>query len=97
MSKAVEGNPNDAKALFNMGIFHLNAGKSEEAIAAFQKALVAEPTLNEANYHLGTLMVGQNKIPEAIQYLEKYLAANPNNPQNVTTAQGLLAALKPKK
>jgi Tfp pilus assembly protein PilF len=97
MSKAIEGNPNDAKALFNMGIFNLNAGKSEDAIAAFQKALAAEPTMVEANYHLGTLMVGQNKIPEAVQYLEKYLAANPNNPQNVATAQGLLAALKPKK
>lgn len=97
MSKAIEGNPNDAKALFNMGIFNLNAGKSEEAIASFQKALVADPAMMEASYHLGTLMVGQNKIPEAIQYLEKYLAGNPNNPQNVATAQGLLAALKPKK
>jgi tetratricopeptide (TPR) repeat protein len=97
MSKAVEGNPNDAKALFNLGIFNLNAGKSEEAIGAFQKALAADPAMVEATYHLGTLMVGQNKIPEAIQYLEKYLAGNPNNPQNVATAQGLLAALKPKK
>jgi tetratricopeptide (TPR) repeat protein len=97
MSKAVEGNPNDAKALFNMGIFNLNAGKSEEAIGAFQKALAVDPSMVEATYHLGTLMVGQNKIPEAIQYLEKYLAGNPNNPQNVATAQGLLAALKPKK
>src|SRR6266496_6321317 len=97
MSKAAGENPTDAKAQFNMGIFSLNAGKSEEAIAAFQKALAADPAMVDAYYHLGTLYVGQNKIPEAVQNLEKYLASNPTNPQNVATAQGLLAALKPKK
>jgi tetratricopeptide (TPR) repeat protein len=80
-----------------MGIFSLNAGKSDEAIAAFQKALAADPAMVDAYYHLGTLYVGQNKITEAVQSLEKYLASNPTNPQNVATAQGLLAALKPKK
>src|SRR5712691_5317281 len=97
MSKAAGENPADAKAQFNMGIFSLNAGKSEEAIAAFQKALAADPAMVDAYYHLGTLYVGQNKIPEAIQNLEKYLSSNPTNSQNVATAQGLLAALKPKK
>ena len=42
-------------------------------------------------------MVGQNKIPDAVQSLEKFLSMNPGNAQNVATAQGLLAALKPKK
>jgi len=97
MSKAAGDNPTDARAQFNMGIFSLNAGKSDEAIAAFQKALTADPTMVDAYYHLGTLYVGQNKITEAVQSLEKYLASNPTNPQNVATAQGLLAALKPKK
>ena len=97
MSKAAGENPADAKAQFNMGIFSLNAGKSEEAIAAFQKALAADPAMVDAYYHLGTLYVGQNKIPEAIQNLEKFLSSNPTNSQNVATAQGLLAALKPKK
>ena len=97
MAKAAGDNPNDARAQFNMGIFQLNAGKSEEAIAAFTKALTADPTMADAHYHLGTLYVGQNKIPEAVQSLEKYLSMNPGNAQNVATAQGLLAALKPKK
>jgi Tfp pilus assembly protein PilF len=97
MAKAAGDNPNDARAQFNMGIFQLNAGKSEEAIAAFTKALAADPALSDAYYHLGTLYVGQNKIPEAVQSLEKYLSMNPGNAQNVATAQGLLAALKPKK
>jgi Flp pilus assembly protein TadD len=97
MSKAAGDNPTDARAQFNMGIFQLNAGKAEEAIAAFNKALVADPTMADAYYHLGTLYVGQNKIPDAVQSLEKYLSMNPTNTANVATAQGLLAALKPKK
>ncbi len=97
MAKTAGENPADAKAQFNAGIFALNSGKSEEAIAAFQKAVAADPTLGEANYYLGTLMVGQNKVADAVQYLEKYLAMSPTNAQNKATAEGLLAALKPKK
>ena len=97
MAKTATENPEDAKAQFNMGVVYLNSGKSQEAIAAFQKVVAADPKMAEAYYHLGTLMVGQNKIAEAVGYLEKYLSMNPTNAQNVATAQGLLAALKPKK
>lgn len=95
MTKAAgEGDP---KAAFNLGIFYLNSGRSEEALQAFQKAEAGDATNAEVSYFLGTLLVGQNKIPEAIARLEKYLSMNPQNPQNVATAQGLLQALKPKK
>jgi tetratricopeptide (TPR) repeat protein len=97
MAKAAEGNPADAKTQFNLGIFNLNAGKSDEAIAAFQKAVAADPNMADAYFHLGTLMVGQNKVTEAVGYLEKYLAMSPTNAQNKATAEGLIAALKPKK
>ncbi len=96
LSKAAE-NPGDAKVQYTLGINLLNLGKSEEAIVALQKAVAADPTLSDAYYHLGTLMVGQNKVPEALQYLEKYLSMNPTNAQNKATAEGLIAALKPKK
>jgi len=97
MVQAATENPGDARTQYNMGVFHLNAGQSAEAIGAFEKAIAADPAMADAYYHLGTLMVGQNKIPEAISYLEKFLGMNPDNAQNVATAQGLLAALKPKK
>ena len=87
----------DAKVQFNLGVSYLNSGKGEEALAAFQKVVAAEPANPEPHYHIGTIFVGQNKIPEAIASLEKYLSMNPTNAQNVATAQGLLQALKPKK
>jgi len=87
----------DPKVQLRMAVSFLNAGKSEEALAAFQKVMAADPANPEPYYHVGTILVGQNKIPDAIASLEKYLAMNPPNPQNVATAQGLLQALKPKK
>jgi tetratricopeptide (TPR) repeat protein len=87
----------DPKVQFRMAVTFLNSGKSEEALAAFQKVMAADPANPEPYYHVGTILVGQNKIPDAITSLEKYLSMNPPNPQNVATAQGLLQALKPKK
>jgi tetratricopeptide (TPR) repeat protein len=94
IEKAAAGNPTDAKAQFNRGIFLLNANKNEEAIAAFEAAIKADPGTTEAYYRLGALMIGQGKIPESIALLEKYLSLNPTDAQNVATAQGLLKALK---
>jgi Flp pilus assembly protein TadD len=87
----------DPKVQFNLGVTFLNAGKGEEALAAFQKASAADPSNAEPYFYMGTVLVGQNKVPDAITNLEKYLSMNPANAQNVATAQGLLQALKPKK
>jgi tetratricopeptide (TPR) repeat protein len=94
MQKAAGENPADAKAQFNQGIFLLNAYKNEEAAAAFEAAIKADPGMAEAYYRLGTINVGQGKIPEAVANLEKYLSLNPTDAQNVATAQGLLKAMK---
>ena len=58
---------------------------------------VADASNPEPYFYMGTILVGQNKVPDAIASLEKYLTMNPQNAQNVATAQGLLQALKPKK
>jgi tetratricopeptide (TPR) repeat protein len=97
IAQAAAANQDDPKVQFSLGVFHLNAGRPEEATAAFQKAATLDPQNAEAHYHLGTLAVGQNKVADAVAHLEKYLSMNPQNPQNVATAQALLAALKPKK
>lgn len=94
LEKSAGANPQDAKAQFNRGIFLLNANKNEEAIAAFEAAIKADPNGAEAYFRLGALKIGQGKVPEAIANLEKYLSLNPTDAQNVSTAQGLLKALK---
>jgi tetratricopeptide (TPR) repeat protein len=97
LAKAAAENKSDPKVAFGVAVDLLNSGKTEEAMAAFQKVLEIDPNYADAYFHMGTLAVGQNKIPEAITHLEKYLSMSPANAQNVATAQGLLQALKPKK
>ncbi len=91
------GNGDDPKLVYNMGILALNSGKYDEAAAAFKKVEAADPTNADVQYHLATIALNQGKTDEAIGRLEKYLSMKPTNTQFVTTAQGLLTALKPKK
>jgi len=96
LAEAAASDEGNADVQYNLAINLMNENRIPEAIAALEKALAANPDLADARFHLGTLLVGQGKVPEAIENLEKYLATNPDNAQNVATAQGLIAALKPK-
>lgn len=86
----------DPRQLFNLALALLNAGKNEEAAAAFLKVEAADPTNAEAQYYLGTSALGQGRTEECITRLEKYLSLGPKNDQNKATAEGLIAALKKK-
>ena len=94
IERVLSQTPADAAGHINRGVLLLNSGRNEEAQKAFEDALAMDPSAAEAHYFLGTIMVGQGKVPEAIEHLEAYLATNPENTQYVTTAEGLLEALK---
>jgi tetratricopeptide (TPR) repeat protein len=97
LGKAAAAFPEDGKVQFANGWALFASGQAAEAEAAFKKAEALDATNAEIQYFLGTIAVGQNKIPDAVAHLEKYVSMNPTNPVNLATAQGLLAALKPKK
>ena len=94
LDEALAANPDQPKLQYERGILLIKAQKVPEATEALEKALGGDPTLTDAHYFLGTLLVNQGKVPEAIEHFEAYLASNPENPQNVETAKGLLQALK---
>ena len=56
------------------------AGKYEEAIAEWKKALELSPNDDKAHHNLGLLLVSQGKFEEAIPHFEKTLAINPRYP-----------------
>lgn len=90
------GESGDPSVLFSQAAMLLNAGKLDEAAAAFKKVEAADPSNAEVHYHLATIALNQGKTDECVARLEKYVAANPKNATNLATAQGLLAALKKK-
>lgn len=97
MAKAQVAGEGNAHVQYSTGVMHINAGKHEEAAAAFKKAIAIDPSHAESYYHLGTIALNQNNMADAISHLEKYLSLKPTNTQNVATAQGLIKALKPAK
>jgi tetratricopeptide (TPR) repeat protein len=90
-------NPQDVEGQFLYGVILFNTAKQAEAQGVFAKVMELDASNNDVHYYLGMILVGQNKVPEALASLEKYLASNPTDPIALQTAQGLVAALKPKK
>lgn len=86
-------NPREAAVnYFNMGVTFINAGRSNEAIEALEKAVKADPRMAEAYYQLGLTLLGANRIEEAVEQLKKYLEVAPNGP-NAEVAKQLIDQL----
>ena len=61
-----------------MGITLQGTNKSEEAMAAFKKALSIAPNFAEAINNMGNILKDQNKIEEATKAFEKALSIKPD-------------------
>jgi tetratricopeptide (TPR) repeat protein len=94
--------PSAAKQYFNLGAVLTNAGKTEEANAAFDKAIATDPKYAEAYYQKGVNLLATAKLdektgmaiasPEVSADLQKYLELAPNGP-NAQAAKDLLTSL----
>jgi len=73
-----------------------NLGKSDEAQAAFLKAVELDPANAEPHFYLGSLAVSANDVPKAVAHFEKYVSLAPANAPNLAAAKSLLETLKKK-
>ena len=77
--KAVETQPEDEDAHFNLGIALARAGKTDEAKKAYERALEIFPDYAEVHNNLGNLLMKEGKFPEAIEHFKKSIATMPEN------------------
>jgi Flp pilus assembly protein TadD len=96
IKEAESQNSESASVQFNLGVYFINAQQLDEAEAAFKKAQTLDPSNTEVLFHLATIALNKGDTAGAVTLLEKYLASSPKSTQNVSTAQGLIAALKKK-
>ena len=62
--------PHQAHLLWNrLGATLANSGRSEEAIAAYEKALTLNPNFVRARYNLGVSCINVDVLPQAAQHL----------------------------
>ena len=87
---APEKDPNLHVVYYNLGSAYDQAGKNDEAVAAYQKAIELRPT--EAGYYnnLGNVLASQGKIVEAGQAYQKAVDLDPTKAASVWLNYGIV-------
>jgi len=102
LGKAAQLEPaNAGKYYFNLGALLVNNGQSEQAGAAFKKAIDADPKYADAQYQYGIYLIGKAKlgadgkydpVPGTREAFQAYLDLKPDG-QYAESAKGMLASL----
>jgi tetratricopeptide (TPR) repeat protein len=77
--KAVDLDPADAKARFNLGLSLQQSGQIDESISQYRKAVEINPENAPAYTNLGFALAQTGKQDEAIEQYEKSLSVDPRN------------------
>jgi Flp pilus assembly protein TadD len=76
LRKAIEKDPNNFQAWFDLGFVLNRRGKSDESIAAYRKSVAAKGDVFESNLNLGLMLVRANR-PDAEQFLRAATTLKP--------------------
>ncbi len=81
MKKAIDKDPNNYQAWFDLGFVLNRLNRADESIAAYRKSVAAKPDVFESNLNLGLMLVRANN-PEAEQFLRAATTLKPTaNPE----------------
>jgi len=86
--KAVELNPEEAKAHFNLALAFERAGLADQAVSEYQKTVDLDPENSGAVTNLAVALARTGKMDEAIHYFEQGVRIEPQSAK----AHGNLAA-----
>jgi tetratricopeptide (TPR) repeat protein len=98
---AAQADPSQvAQSYFNIGAVLTNSGRPDEANAAFDKCIAADPSRAEAYYQKGLNLLGKATLqgdktvapPGTAEAFQKYLEVAPTGP-NADSAKALLASI----
>jgi tetratricopeptide (TPR) repeat protein len=78
LKKAVESDPANYVAWFDLGFTENALGRRDESIAAYRKAVAAKPEVFESNLNLG-LQLAKSGSPEAEQFLRAATKLKPTS------------------
>jgi tetratricopeptide (TPR) repeat protein len=79
-------------AYYQQGILLFNDGAAQEAVAAFERVLSADPEHARAHYQLGRAYLSAGDYEKAKQYLQRFIEMAPEDPE-VPSAREMLSYL----
>ena len=75
--KMIEIEPENYRALYNLGITYFNLGKIEKALESYNMALKIKPDYKFCYYNMGYLYENQGDLEKAMDFYEKALKLDP--------------------
>jgi Flp pilus assembly protein TadD len=78
LKQALEKDPNNYQAWFDLGFVLNKLSRPDESIAAYRKSVASKPDVFESNLNLGLMLVRSNS-PDAEQYLRAATTLKPTN------------------
>jgi tetratricopeptide (TPR) repeat protein len=90
LKKALDKDPNNYQAWFDLGFALNRLERSDESIAAYRKAVTAKPDVFESNLNLG-LMLARTNNPDAEQFLRAATTLKPTSNLEEGQARAWLA------
>jgi tetratricopeptide (TPR) repeat protein len=89
--KALEIQPGEASAHYNLGLCLFQSGRTPEAIEHYEKALAISPEYPEAHNNLGGALSSLGRLDEAILHFQKAVDLDPARASAQTNLGTLLA------
>lgn len=86
--------PAHARAWNNLGLAQADAGRREEAIASYERAIVLDPTYADAVCHLGIALAKNGRFADAITRYEEAIRLDPDHAYARNNLGNLLKDLK---
>jgi Flp pilus assembly protein TadD len=77
--KAVELDPEDGRARYNLALAYDRSGQLAEATQEYTRSLDISPNNDSACTNLGVIMVSQGRLDEAVEWFRKALEIDPRN------------------
>src|ERR1700694_4565699 len=90
LKKAIDKDPNNYQAWFDLGFVLNRLARTDESIAAYRKSVTAKPDVFESNLNLG-LMLARANNPEAEQFLRAAATLKPTAQTEEGKARAWLA------
>jgi tetratricopeptide (TPR) repeat protein len=89
--KSLRINRHQPSLLSSVGVFYMEAGRIDEALALLQEAVGMEPKLEDAHYNLGNLYLKIGDGPEALVHYQRALDLDPDDIQALNNMAWILA------
>lgn len=80
---------NEAKLDYNQGVDYYKAGQYEKSLAAFKRAIAADPSYIDAYYNMGLILEYLKKDDEALAVFKQIIVRKPDDYESVYKAANL--------